>query len=122
MYNVHISSLPQLTEYLAICADAKSQCVQRSLCVLVCAAETTVLANDLKHEGFTVVSLDPGDVSTGMWRYLTEEVFTETSPFAKRQPSLTPQESVKAMLKLTLDLNVEHTGKFILYDKTNLPW
>ena len=90
--------------------------------MLVSAVETTVLANDLKHEGFTVVSLDPGDVSTGMWRYLTEEVFTESSPFAKRQPSLTPQKSIKAMLKLTLDLNVEQTGKFILYDGTNLPW
>lgn len=89
---------------------------------LVCDAETTVLANDLKHEGFTVVSLDPGDVSTGMWTYLTAEVFTESSRFAKRQPSLSPHDSVKAMLKLTLDVNVEQSGKFILYDGTNLPW
>lgn len=85
-------------------------------------AETTVLANDLKHEGFTVVSLDPGDVSTGMWRYLTEEVFTESSQFTKRQPSLTPQQSIQAMLKLTLDLNTEQTGSFILYDGSKLPW
>lgn len=88
----------------------------------VCVAETTVLANDLKHEGFTVVSLDPGDVSTGMWTYLTEEVFTESSQFTKRQPSLTPRQSIQAMLKLTLDLDAEQTGSFILYDGSNLPW
>ena len=86
------------------------------------AAETTVLANDLKLEGFTVVSLDPGDVSTGMWDYLTEEVFTDASQFARRQPSLSPQESIKAMLKVTLGLDIQQSGKFILYDGTELPW
>lgn len=87
-----------------------------------CDAETTVLANDLKHDGFTVVSLDPGDVSTGMWRYLTEKVFTESSQFSKRQPSLTPQQSVQAMLKLTLNLDMGQSGTFILYDGSKLPW
>lgn len=86
------------------------------------AAETTVLANELKHDGFTVVSLDPGDVSTGMWRYLTEEVFTDSSQFSKRQPSLTPHQSIQAMLKVTLDLDTEQTGNFILYDGSQLPW
>ena len=85
-------------------------------------AETTVLANDLKDEGFTVVSLDPGDVSTGMWKYLTEEVFTESSHFARRQPSLTPQQSITAMLKQTLKLTPSQTGKFILYNGTELQW
>lgn len=88
----------------------------------MCLAETTVLANDLKDQGFTVVSLDPGDVSTGMWKYLTEEVFTESSHFATRQPSLSPQQSVTAMLKQTLELTPGQTGKFMLYAGSELPW
>ena len=44
-----------------------------------CTAETTVLANDLKDKGFTVVSLDPGDVSTVMWQYLMKHVYTDSS-------------------------------------------
>ena len=85
-------------------------------------AETSVLANDLKAEGFTVVSLDPGDVSTGMWEYLLQNVYTETSGTQRRQPSLTPQQSVAAMLGLTLRLSTQQSGKFFLYDGQELPW
>ena len=91
-------------------------------------AETTVIANEFKDEGFTVVSLDPGDVSTGMWKYLTEDVFSETSPMVigkklqSRQPSQTPEQSVQSMLKLTLQLTQKDSGKFILYNGEELPW
>ncbi|DBB13667.1 TPA: hypothetical protein ACH3X3_000686 [Trebouxia sp. C0006] len=84
--------------------------------------ETSVLANDLKAEGFTVVSLDPGDVSTGMWEYLLQNVYTETSGTQTRQPSLTPRQSVAAMLGLTLRLSTQQSGKFFLYDGQELPW
>ena len=81
-----------------------------------------MLANDLKAEGFTVVSLDPGDVSTGMWEYLLQNVYTETSGTQTRQPSLTPRQSVAAMLGLTLRLSTQQSGKFFLYDGQELPW
>ncbi|KAL0033178.1 hypothetical protein WJX79_007935 [Trebouxia sp. C0005] len=84
--------------------------------------ETSVLANDLKTEGFTVVSLDPGDVSTGMWKYLLQNVYTENGGTQRRQPSLTPQQSVAAMLTLTLRLSTQQSGKFLLYDGQELPW
>ena len=85
-------------------------------------AETSVLANDLKAEGFTVVSLDPGDVSTRMWEYLLQNVYTETNGTQRRQPSLTPEQSVAAMLALTLRLSSEQSGKFFLYNGQELPW
>lgn len=81
-----------------------------------------MLANDLKREGFTVVSLDPGDVSTRMWEYLLKHVYTETSGSQKRQPSLTPKQSVEAMLQFTVGLCPQHSGKFFLYDGQELPW
>ena len=87
-----------------------------------CNAETTVLANALKDEGFTVVSLDPGDVSTGMWQYLMQHVYTDESGTAKRQPSLTPQQSIQAMLNLVLKLTPSESGKLLLYDGQGLPW
>ena len=91
-------------------------------------AETTVIANEFKDQGFTVVSLDPGDVSTGMWKYLTEDVFSETSPMVlerklqPRKPSQTSEQSVQSMLNLTLQLTPKDSGKFILYNGQELPW
>ena len=85
-------------------------------------AETSVLANDLKAEGFTVVSLDPGDVSTRMWEYLLQNIYTDASGTQRRQPSLTPQQSVAAMLRLTVRLSTQQSGSFLLYDGQELPW
>ena len=87
-------------------------------------AETTVLANDLKFDGFTIVSLHPGEVSTVMWQHLADTVFTEarrSSP-GFREPHFTPQQSVQAMLRVILGLTPEDTGKFLLYDGTEIPW
>lgn len=84
--------------------------------------ETSVLANDLKAEGFTVVSLDPGDVSTRMWEYLLQNIYTDASGTQRRQPSLTPQQSVAAMLRLTVRLSTQQSGSFLLYDGQELPW
>ena len=81
-----------------------------------------MLANDLKNEGFTIVSLDPGDVSTGMWQYLMQNVYTDTSGVAKRQPSLMPHQSIQAMLELVIGLSPSQSGKFLLYNGHELPW
>lgn len=91
-------------------------------------AETTVIANELKSEGFTIVSLDPGNVSTAMWGYLVNNVFSPSCPMVverglqPRQPDLTPEESVHDMLSLTMKLTPKDTGKFILYNGEVLPW
>lgn len=87
-------------------------------------AETTVLANDLKYEGFTVVSLHPGEVSTVMWQHLADTVFTESQRSSPgfRRPHFTPQQSVQAMLHVIVGLTPEDTGKFLRYDGTEIPW
>lgn len=87
-------------------------------------AETTVLANDLKCDGFTVVSVHPGDVSTVMYQYLADNVFNGSlrSSSGHTKPHFTPQQSVQVMLHLILGLTPEDTGKFLLYDGTEVPW
>ena len=86
------------------------------------------MANELKSEGFTVVSLDPGNVSTGLWEYLMKHIFSPTCAMVTerglqpRKPDQTPEESVHDMLQLTLKLTAKDTGKFILYNGEELPW
>ncbi len=89
-----------------------------------CVAETTVLANDLKSEGFKVVSLHPGEVNTVMWKHLKDNVFTESNKSMSgwRQPSMTPQQSVQAMLQVITGLTTNDSGKFLLYNGSVIPW
>lgn len=87
-------------------------------------AETTVLANDLKSEGFKVVSLYPGEVDTVMWKHLADTVFTEANKATPgwRRPDLTPQQSVQAMLRVILHLTTADSGKFFRYDGSEMSW
>ena len=88
-------------------------------------AETTVLANDLKTEGFRVISIHPGEVDTVMWKYLADNVFTDASKGNMegwRRPHLTPQQSVQAMLQVITNLTPKDSGKFFLYDGSQVPW
>ena len=87
-------------------------------------AETTVLANHLKNEGFKVISLHPGEVDTVMWKYLSDNVFTEgtKSSAGYRQPQMSPQQSVQAMLKVVTNLKMQDSGRFFLYDGSEVPW
>jgi NAD(P)-dependent dehydrogenase (short-subunit alcohol dehydrogenase family) len=65
-------------------------------------------ANELLKDGFTVLSLHPGWVSTRM---------------GGPQAPLTPKESVTNLLK-TLEVNSKpaSTGKFYQYDGEQVPW
>ena len=87
-----------------------------------------MIANELKSEGFTIVSLDPGNVKTVLWDYLMNTIFSPTSAMVTerglqpRQPDLTPEDSVHSMLQLTLSLTPKDTGKFILYNGDELLW
>jgi NAD(P)-dependent dehydrogenase (short-subunit alcohol dehydrogenase family) len=68
---------------------------------------TRSLANELRPAGFTCIVAHPGWVQTDMG-----------GPNA----TLTPQESVKALLALAERLTPEDTGKFFNYDGESLPW
>ncbi len=65
------------------------------------------LSNDLTNNGFTVLALHPGWVQTEMGGP-NALIDTETS--------------AKGLIKVIAQANVEHSGKFINYDGTQLPW
>jgi len=81
--------------------------------------ETTVFANDLKNDGFKVVSVHPGFVSTDMGSHASQRM-SKTRP--GYGPTLSPSESIKAMLKLTSELTVKQTGQYLKYDGSEMPW
>jgi len=61
---------------------------------------------------FNVVSvvLHPGHVQT------------ETGSWSRKKPPLTPDESVRAMMKIIDNVTLEDSGKFFSYDGSILPW
>lgn len=42
--------------------------------------------------------------------------------FAGHGPTLTAEQSVGAMMKLILGLTQKQTGKYLLYDGSEMPW
>ena len=69
-----------------------------------------VFAAELGEKGYTVIALSPGWVQTDM------------GSSGGRAPPLTPQTSIGGMLTVIASLNKSDTGKFFLYDGSNLPW
>lgn len=80
------------------------------------AAESLILANDLREEGFTVVSAHPGFANTSMGRNVKKA--TEGS----RDPTRSPQETVGDMMRLLQGLSPKDNGKYFLYDGSEMPW
>lgn len=78
--------------------------------------ETAILANDLKKDGFTIVSLHPGFVNTNMGQNV------KASTDGMRNPTRSPQEAVGEMMQLTLGLTTKDNGKYMLHDGTDMPW
>lgn len=68
---------------------------------------TVSLSNELKKDGFTCVVAHPGWVRTDMG-----------GPNA----TLSPEESVKGLLKIIAELTPGDTGKFYDYSGKTLPW
>ena len=87
-----------------------------SLQMLCAHAETAILANDLKDEGFTIVSLHPGFVNTQMGQGVKQHTD------GMRNPTRSPQEAVGEMMTLTLGLTKKDNGKYMLHDGTDMPW
>ncbi|KAK9821365.1 hypothetical protein WJX74_003928 [Apatococcus lobatus] len=81
--------------------------------------ETLVLANQLKPEGFTVVSLTPGFVNTEMGK--ESERLLRLSAVMKKGP-ITPAESVTKQLQIIKGLTPADNGKYISVDGNQLPY
>ena len=75
-----------------------------------------ILANDLRQDGFTIVSLHPGFANTSMGQNVKK------ATDGMRVPTRTPQEAVGKMMSLTLGLTTKDNGKYMLYDGTDMPW
>ena len=75
-----------------------------------------ILANDLRDEGFTVVSAHPGFANTSMGRNVKKA--TE----GVRDPVRSSQETVGDMMKIITGLTPADNGKYLLYDGTEMPW
>lgn len=72
------------------------------------AAETAVMANDLKKEGFTVISLDTGWVRT--------ETGSNSSEAFGGAPPLDVLTSVAGQQKIIMALTQEKTGQYLNWD------
>jgi len=85
---------------------------------------TRQAATELKNEGFIVVPLDPGGVSTTMAhqaRDAGDEAFKQM--FKALEPTIqTPTESVTKQLRIIDSLTVEQNGTFIGVDGKIIPW
>lgn len=75
-----------------------------------------ILANDLRDDGFTIVSLHPGFTNTSMGQNVKK------STDGVRIPTRTPQEAVGEMMTLTMGLTTKDSGKYMLHDGTDMPW
>ncbi|CCH40888.1 3-oxoacyl-[acyl-carrier-protein] reductase [Wickerhamomyces ciferrii] len=80
---------------------------------------------ELESEGFTVISLNPGAVSTDMFNTAIS-YFEENQPnvleVLKNFETLTPEESAKQQLKTITNLSKEQNGKFYDYDGKELSY
>ena len=78
-------------------------------------AETEVLANQLKDEGFCVLALSPGWVNTDMGGDNARKLGMEGAP-------LTIETSIQAQIKLLRGLTTKNNGEFLGHEGENIDW
>ena len=66
-----------------------------------------VLSGDLRSKGITVVVIHPGWVQTDM---------------GGSGASLSPKQSIAAMLKLIDEIGLSDSGRYLQWDGEELPW
>ena len=104
------SSIPD-----ASCLQCKH--VLMAVCLPV---ETTVLANGLKKEKFTVIAVHPGFVITDMGNEAAE--LASTNQQEGYGPTMTATESVSSMLGVIGDLTFAVSGSYMQRDGVAMPW
>lgn len=85
---------------------------------------TKEISFELRDQGFTVVAVHPGLVSTDMGK-LGQETFIKSAPELKETVealAITPEASASSLLSVFDRLNTDDNGKFISYDGTELTW
>jgi NAD(P)-dependent dehydrogenase (short-subunit alcohol dehydrogenase family) len=82
------------------------------------------LSVELANEGFTLISLHPGAVSTDMGNDVVNKFAAKSPEIGEymRGISITPEVSVTGQLKLIDNLSKEQTGKFYSYTGEELVW
>lgn len=82
---------------------------------------TRALASELDGEGYTVVAIHPGVVSTDMGNYGITEA-AKNGMDMKTFGVITPAESASAQLKVFDNLDKSKSSKFFSYTGDELPW
>ena len=81
---------------------------------LICTAETAVLANDLKDEGFTFIALHPGWVETDMGKL--------AGPHLGGSPPLKPPGSIASQHKVIFGLTKGQNGQYLDWEGNKMDY
>ena len=83
------------------------------------------LAKELRKDDIIVVAVHPGVVGTDMGSEAGRLLIAEdpsAADFFSLAEVITPDQSAESMISLFEELSAESSGKFLSYDKSELPW
>ena len=85
---------------------------------------TKEISFELRDQGFTVIAVHPGLVSTDMGNYGMKNILGSTPQLKETVDALaiTPETSASSLLSVFDKLSTDDNGKFLSYDGTELPW
>ena len=85
---------------------------------------TKEISFELRDQGFTVVAVSPGMVSTDMGNYGKKNIISSAPQFKEMIEAIliTPETSASSLLSVFDKLSTDDNGKFLSYDGTELPW
>lgn len=83
------------------------------------------LAKELRKDDFIVIAVHPGVVDTDMGNDAGRLLIAEdpsAADFFSLSEVITPDQSAESLIDLFGGLSAESSGKFLSYDKSELPW